>query len=66
MNATQRGQTEAVKVLLEYGAYVDAKDYRGWTALQIAKDNHHTEIERLLRTHGAKEVKEGLLDFLFG
>jgi len=45
---------EVVRLLLEYGADVEAKNSRGETALQEATEKGHDEVVKLLREHGAK------------
>ena len=46
--------TETVKVLLYFGAEVDAKDHHGISAQTIASSNGHIEILQLLIDHGSK------------
>jgi ankyrin repeat protein len=46
---------EVVKLLLEKGAEVNAKDSDGWTALKRAQKRGDTQIVELLKAHGAKE-----------
>jgi len=43
-----------VRLLLERGADVEAKDNDGKTALQYAAEGGYDEIMKLLREHGAK------------
>jgi ankyrin repeat protein len=50
--ASQYGQTEIVKLLLDKGA--DVKGDAGGRALQGASRNGHTEIVQLLKAAGAK------------
>jgi len=52
--ASYNGALEVVRLLLEQGADVEAKDEDGKTALQQAGDRGHDEIVKLLREHGAK------------
>ena len=54
MTASQSGHIDAVRLLLEKGADVNAVDERGETALNRAKSYKHTEIVKLLRAAGAK------------
>ena len=48
------GALEVVRLLLEHGANVDAKDNDRETALQVAARHGHDEVVELLRKHGAK------------
>jgi hypothetical protein len=53
--ASSRGAAlEVVRLLLEHGADVEGKDDDGKTALQIAVENGHDDIMKLLREHGTK------------
>jgi ankyrin repeat protein len=45
----EEGSTEAVKVLLEYGADKSIKDAAGKTAYDYAIENGHTELAELLK-----------------
>jgi len=49
------GHTETVKVLLEGGASLTARDKRGETPLQHARERNHTEIVQILEAAGARE-----------
>lgn len=51
--AAAAGETRAVEVLLEHGAFVDAKDNDGKTALLRAASKGHEATVRVLRDHGA-------------
>ena len=53
MVASKNGHTEIVQLLLEKGAYVNAKDNYGETALMLAAANGRTEIVQLLLEKGA-------------
>ena len=53
--AVARRKKAIAKLLLEKGANVSPKDREGRTPLDIAEDD---EIEKLLRSHGAKTGKE--------
>jgi ankyrin repeat protein len=52
--ASINGALEVVRLLLEHGADVEAKDNDGETALQVAAYKGHDEVVELLREHGAK------------
>ena len=62
--AANGGRTEAIKILLEAGAKVNAKDKRGFTPLDwgisiiIDEEEFPRKVVRLLRKHGAKTGKE--------
>ena len=45
--------TEIVRMLLESGAPVNAKQHGGWTALHAAADNGDEEMIKILLQHGA-------------
>lgn len=45
--------TEIVRLLVENGAPVNAKQHGGWTALHAAADNGDEEMIRILLQHGA-------------
>ena len=47
------GRTDQVKLELQKGADVNARDDFGYTALHAAAENNHVEIVKLLLTHGA-------------
>jgi ankyrin repeat protein len=48
-----RGQTEAVRVLLDHGADASARDPNGRLVVEIARDRGFEEIARLLEARGA-------------
>jgi ankyrin repeat protein len=48
LQATKRGDVEAVQVLLAAGADVEAKDSQGWTALDFAMQTGQQEIVKVL------------------
>lgn len=54
--ATNGHHTEIVRVLVEYGADINAKDFDGHTALQIAEDEGSTDIVKVLEK---AETKKG-------
>ncbi len=41
------------KMLVEKGAEINSRDYRGWTPLQISCVTNHPDISRMLIEHGA-------------
>ena len=47
------GHEDAVSILLNNGADVDAQDSNRWSALMWAMTNHHNGIAKLLLQHGA-------------
>lgn len=53
MNATELGDLEKVRSLLELGADINAKDEHGQTALMNAAHAGRIELVRLLVEHGA-------------
>jgi ankyrin repeat protein len=48
------GQEAVVKLLLNQGAEIEAKDKRERTALHLAKDKRHNDVVKLLLDRGAK------------
>lgn len=52
--AAQHGHAECVKILLDYGAEVDAEDIENDTPLSLEAENGHTECVALLLAAGAK------------
>jgi len=48
-----RGDAEMVKLMLDRGAAIEAKDEDGWTAIMLAAYNGHTEIVKMLLDRGA-------------
>ena len=55
MIASQNGHAEIVKLLLGKGADVNAKANDGFSAVNAAKNQGHTDIVQLLEKAGAKE-----------
>ncbi len=53
MAASEKGYTEIVKLLLDYGAKVDLQDVLGKTALYKASEKGHQEVVKLLLDKGA-------------
>jgi len=52
--ASMIGALGVVRLLLEHGADVEAKNNVGETALQEAADMEHDDVVELLREYGAK------------
>jgi ankyrin repeat protein len=52
--ASSQGALEAVRLLLEHGADVEAKDNNSKTALRVAASRSRDEVVKLLREHGDK------------
>ena len=50
--AAERGHEAVVRLLLELGAYAEAKDGCGWTVLHSAAQNGHEAVVRLLVEKG--------------
>lgn len=46
---------DMISLLLSYGANVNVKDDRGWTALMYAREHHDEELVRFLLEHGAED-----------
>jgi hypothetical protein len=58
--AASGGHTDVVRLLLAKGADVNAKKYRGQTALMEAAENGHTDIVKILLDKGADvNVRDG-------
>ena len=53
MAAAHGGQPEIVKLLIEKGAEINAKDKSGWTALMLAARGGYPEIVKMLIEKGA-------------
>ncbi|MGO9121088.1 MAG: ankyrin repeat domain-containing protein [Desulfomonilaceae bacterium] len=54
MWASYEGQLDMVRLLLGRGADINAKNQKGFTALELASQKGHMKIAELLREHGAK------------
>lgn len=54
------GHLDAVKVLLDHGADINAEDVTGWTALHAAAHNGHVAVVKYLLDRGA--LQKGPLD----
>ncbi|KAH9073545.1 hypothetical protein EDB83DRAFT_81769 [Lactarius deliciosus] len=52
-SASAEGQVEAVRLLLKYGADVDARGIVGQSPLQLASQEGHPNVVRCLLDHGA-------------
>ena len=55
MLAAREGQTQAVLLLMEYGANINLKAPNGYSALGAAKQQNNDEVARILVKAGAKE-----------
>jgi len=53
LKASEKGDVEKVKKLLEEGADVNAKDFLGFTSLHLAASNGHFNVVKLLIEKGA-------------
>jgi len=62
IEASEKGYTEIVKLLLKAGADVNAEDGDGRTALILAKEQGYIEIVDLLKKAGAKNDSKITLD----
>ena len=52
--ASQKGSTEIVRLLIEHGASIEAKDKKGRTPLEVASVEQHDDVIKLLSEHHAK------------
>ena len=52
--ASYNGAPEVGRLLLEYGANVEAKEHQDRTASQLAAEGGHYKVVELLREHGVK------------
>jgi len=57
-DATTCGRIQIAKVLIERGADVNAKDYKGCTPLRLAKRYGQDDIESMLNKKGAKDEQD--------
>jgi ankyrin repeat protein len=55
IHAADKGHNVTIRVLLEHGADVHAKDKDGKTALLKAQEKGHSEIAQALLQQGARE-----------
>ncbi|XP_078661472.1 2-5A-dependent ribonuclease-like [Branchiostoma floridae x Branchiostoma belcheri] len=63
--ASQNGRTGIVKLLIQHGADVEARDEFGRTALHLASEYGHTGIVELLIQHGADVTAKDKVLFEF-
>ena len=54
MVAALFNSVETTKILLESGAYVNIRNGKGLTALDIAKNRNNKEVIAVLRQYGAR------------
>lgn len=54
MAAAHAGESQTMKILIDYGAYIDAADIDGYTALMYACTSGQNECVQLLVENGAK------------
>lgn len=55
MLAALTGQAETIRALVAGGASVNARDNSGCTALQLATEEDHADVARLLKQIGERE-----------
>ena len=55
MYAAEKGHIEIVKLLLDHGADINAKDKDGKTALDLARENNKEKIVEYLKQAKAKK-----------
>ena len=53
MSASEKGHIEVVKILLNAGLKIDAKDSEGYTALTYAQAFDHPDVVKILLNKGA-------------
>ena len=61
MIAALNNRPQVVAALLRRGAYPDAQNATGWTALMIAERKGHEEVARLLKTGWAEKPLPALI-----
>ena len=54
--AAEKGSTSALKVLLDFGASIGARDSNGWTALHLAVYSGRTQCVEILLQRGANPL----------
>ncbi len=52
--ASGRGHSDVVKLLLDSGAQVNLQDIDGWSSLRVASENGHSYVVKLLLDSGAQ------------
>ncbi|CAF4343656.1 unnamed protein product [Rotaria sp. Silwood2] len=57
-DASARGHSEIVKILLKYGADPNTLDYSGWTPLDYAIDQRNFDIAEILISYSHGNIKE--------
>ncbi|CAF3935291.1 unnamed protein product [Rotaria sp. Silwood1] len=57
-DASARGHSEIVKILLKYGADPNPLDYSGWTPLDYAIDQRNFDIAEILISYSHGNIKE--------
>lgn len=63
LSAYMHGYTDTVRILLENGADIYKKNNEGKTALDLAKEKGHPDIESLISQHAEdKEISENVVD----
>ena len=58
MVASSKGYMDMVKMLLEEGAEIEAKNNDGQTALDLAEKNGHTKVVDFLRKVAVKQSQK--------
>jgi len=59
--AIRRGHADAVRLLLEHGAYVDWKDEHGWTYLHYAALVSAVEAAKVLLHYMSRYAKDTMV-----
>jgi ankyrin repeat protein len=62
--ASRDGRVEVARVLLEYGANVNARDISKWTPLRHALDKGHVKVAQVLIKNGADVGAQGLDEWM--